>query len=87
MRTKQPETKTVLDMECLCRKLAAQALSMSVSTLDTVVAASRTGKINVPLKFYQLRKSAPIWFPKPWLKEWIEAVGEAGGVFINKKSA
>lgn len=74
----------ILDMKALSRESAAKALNMSLSMLDTIVAKSRNGTAIVPLRFYQVRRRAPMWFPVPWLMEWIEEVGRRGAA-INEK--
>lgn len=76
-----PETKTIMGMECLGRKRAADELGLSVSTLDVMIRKSRNGRMAVPLRFFQVRRSAPVWFPRPWLEKWVKDVAENGGAF------
>lgn len=73
-----PKKKTIGGMECLNRKDAADRLGCSTSKLDKIVALSRTGKSKVRLRFYQLCKGAPIWFPKEWLDSFVNEVIEKG---------
>lgn len=78
MRKKDPDTKVIAGLECISRAKAAEYLEMSLSKLDSVVSNSRSRKAGVPLRFFQLKRKSPIWFPIKWLDEWVEAVGSAG---------
>lgn len=78
MRIQQPETTTILDMECLSRTRAAKELSMALSTLDVILRKSRMGRAKVPLRYIQIRPHAYVWIPRPWLMKWIEDVAEYG---------
>lgn len=73
-----PKRKTIGGMECLNRNDAADRLGCSTSKLDKIVALSRTGKAKVRLRFYQLTKGAPIWFPEIWLDSFVNEVIEKG---------
>lgn len=81
MNTGTPESATIMGMECLGRKKAAEELGLSVSTLDVMIRKSRAGRMKVPLRFFQLRRSAPMWFPRPWLEKWVEDVADNGGAY------
>lgn len=74
---KQPDTKTILGMECLGRKKAAESLGMSESALDKLLASTRARKAKVPIRFIQYAPNAPVWFPKPWLQEFITCISDA----------
>lgn len=73
-----PSEKVIAGMECLNREKAAERLGCSKSRLDRIVALSRIGKAKVRLRFYQLAKGAPIWFPKEWLDSFVNEVIEKG---------
>lgn len=75
---KKPKTRTIAGMECLGRDGAADRLGCSKSKLDRLVARSRTGKEKVRLRFYQLDKGAPIWFPVIWLDSFVNEIIEKG---------
>ena len=81
MNTGTPESATIMGMESLGRKKAAEELGLSVSTLDVMIRKSRAGRMKVPLRFFQLRRSAPVWFPRPWLEKWVEDVADNGGAY------
>lgn len=49
MNTGTPESATIMGMECLGRKKAAEELGLSVSTLDVMIRKSRAGRMKVPL--------------------------------------
>lgn len=73
-----PKKKTIAGMECLGRELTAEYIGCSTSKLDRIVALSRQKKAKVRLRFYQLCKGAPIWFPKKWLDSFVNEVIEKG---------
>ena len=75
---KKPKKRTIAGMECLGRDGATDRLGCSKSKLDRLVARSRTGKAKVRLKFYQLDKGAPIWFPVIWLDSFVNEIIEKG---------
>ncbi len=75
---KQPEEKMIGDMLCYSREKAADYIGMGISTLDRVVALTRMKKAKVRIRFYQLCKGAPIWFPKEWLDSFVNEVIEKG---------
>lgn len=74
--------KTIAGMPCVCRELAAERIGMSVSWLDKHLAACRTKKYRpkVALKFYQVKKGGPVWFPIVWLDEFVKEVALNGGI-------
>lgn len=72
----RPERCTIADMECINRKLAAEELKMSESTLGKLMSLSRRGKARPALKFFQRAKGCDAWFPLPWIKEYVTEVGE-----------
>lgn len=73
-----PNRRTIAGMECLGRKEAANYIGCSTSKLDRIVALTRMKKAKVRLRFYQLCKGAPIWFPKEWLDSFVNEVMEKG---------
>lgn len=75
---RMPKKKTIAGMVCLCRELAAERIGCSTSKLDRIVALSRQKKAKVRLRFYQLCKGAPIWFPEEWLDSFVNEVMEKG---------
>lgn len=80
MKTREKE-KNIAGMHSLCRELAAKYLGMSLSKLDKHLAACRSKKHKpkIMLKYIQYEKHAPVWFPVPWLDEFIQAVAANGG--------
>lgn len=80
-RIKQPEQAVIGGMECLGRKLAAEYIHMSLSTLDKVLRLTRIKKAKVPIKYIQYTRTAPIWFPKEWLDSFVLDVMRNGGAF------
>lgn len=75
---KQPEEKMIGDLLCYSRDKAAVYIGMGNSTLDRITRLSRTGKAKVRIKFIQIVKGAPIWYPKEWLDSFILSVMEKG---------
>lgn len=71
MRTRQPEEKIIGGMRSLNRRKAAEYLGRCVNSLDILVARSRSGKAENPIRFIQEKKGSYIWFPIPWLDEFL----------------
>jgi hypothetical protein len=80
-KVKQPESCSIGGMECLGRRLAADYIHMSLSTLDKVLRLTRIKKAKVPIKYIQYTKTAPIWFPVEWLDSFVLDVMKNGGAF------
>lgn len=80
-RKPQPEKTTIGGMECLGRRLAAEYIHMSLSTLDKVLRLTRIKKAKVPIKYIQYTRTAPIWFPVEWLDSFVLDVMKNGGAF------
>ena len=80
MKTLEKE-KNIAGMRSLCRELAAEYLGMCVSSLDKHLAACRSNnhKPKIMLKYIQYGQHAPVWFPVPWLDEFIQKVAANGG--------
>lgn len=78
MNRQKEDRKIIAGMECLNRDKAAEYAGMSLSKLDKTVRLSRAGKAKVRLKFFQLVKGAPIWFPIKYLDEFVNEVIERG---------
>lgn len=78
MKQQKEERKIIAGMESLNRDKAAEYAGMSLSKLDKTVRLSRAGKAKVRLKFFQLVKGGPIWFPIKYLDEFVNEVIERG---------
>lgn len=78
-----PERKTIAGMECLGRKLAADYIGFSLSALDKMLAAcrSKNHRPKVMIRYYQLTRHAPVWFPIPWLDKFVAEVADNGGIW------
>lgn len=72
------ETKTIGGIECYGRKKAAEYIGVSLSTIDRMVRLSKAGRAKVKLRFIQIAKSAPIWFPKESLDSFVLEVMDKG---------
>lgn len=75
---KQPEEKMIGHMPCYSREKAADYIGVGLSTLDKITRLSRLGRAKVKIKFIQMKKNAPIWYPKEWLDSFILSVMEKG---------
>lgn len=75
------DTKTILGMECYSRERTASELGISTASLDTLLAKTRANIAKVPIRYIQLCKNSPVWFPRPWLEEFLNSVADAGGAY------
>lgn len=78
MKKKQSDTREIGGMESFNRVKAAAYVGMSLATFDRILALSRIGKAKVALKFYQVKKGAPIWFPREFLDGFVLEVMNKG---------
>lgn len=59
----------------VCTELAAEYIGCSRSTLDKLMALSKTGSLKPSLVWHRDTPKSPIWFSLEFLKEWSLARG------------